>query len=524
MLSLRVELLTGRYVASEFNNRNRAEWPPHPARVFSALVAAYHEAGRPEHGEAALRWLECLEPPQMTFSAASTRDLKIHYVPVNDKAISDASMVSNAWTKVFTAETDKQQTKAEAQLAKAYAKVSEPDKTLGKKFREVAAHVLPGTRTKQPRTFPTVLPEDPVLHYSWEDSPDPNVRAGLDAIAAALVRVGHSSSLVSACWVAGAPEPTWVPDARGGEALRWVGPGQLARLNALHSETPFAEQRVMPYRMARYRPARREVPVRSSRFAADFIVLQRVEGPRLPVLAAESVADAVRKALMSHAGEPTPSLISGHRDDGEPLTEDHLAVVALPYVGGSHASGDLLGVALVPPAGLSLTELQPVYGAIARWEQANLTGSSMPRVVLKLGKLGRWELQRNLELTALHNLRESTWTRASRGWASVTPMVLDRYPGSRPMGHPETQRRIRETIIAACERVGLPAPAQIEVGQSPYFNGSAKAGQFIRRDREDTRPLLHSWLLFDEPVIGPILLGAGRYRGLGLFRPYGESE
>ena len=32
MLALRIELLTGRYVATAYDDRNTAEWPPHPAR------------------------------------------------------------------------------------------------------------------------------------------------------------------------------------------------------------------------------------------------------------------------------------------------------------------------------------------------------------------------------------------------------------------------------------------------------------------------------------------------------------
>ena len=43
MLTIEVELLAGRYAATEHNDRSRAEWPPHPARFFSAMVAALHD-------------------------------------------------------------------------------------------------------------------------------------------------------------------------------------------------------------------------------------------------------------------------------------------------------------------------------------------------------------------------------------------------------------------------------------------------------------------------------------------------
>ncbi|PRQ06270.1 type I-G CRISPR-associated protein Csb2 [Enhygromyxa salina] len=525
ILSLRLELLTGRYVASEFNNRNRVEWPPHPARVFSALVAAHYEAGCPEHGASALRWLEQLPPPQLTFSEASERDVKITFVPVNDKAISDAKQVDNAWAAVFAASNDKQRAKAEKRLSVAFDKVAAPLESLGKNFHEVAAHVLPSSRTKQPRTFPTAIPEDPLVHLTWEATPPPEVQSGLDAIARALVRIGHSSSFVAARWVCEAPAPTWVPDKAGPETLRWVGPGQLAALDALHDAAPFSEQRVMPYSIARYRPARPLVAVASTCFSSRLIVLRKVEGPRLPITATEPVADGIRRALMSHASEPTPPLISGHAPSGGPLLSDHLAIAPLPYVGGAHSRGDLLGVALISPIALTNADLSPLYAAIARWEAASFPESEVPRSTLTLGTLGRWVLERSTDLQSLYNLRETTWTRASRVWASVTPVVLDRHPGSWTKKPELAHARACDVITAACRRIGLSAPTEIEVGFAPFFNGSVDARNYRRRTAAaDRRPLFHTRLHFAEPVMGPILLGAGRYRGLGLLRPRNDRD
>ena len=69
MLALEVEYLLGRALAMAHNDRTGAEWPPHPARLFSALVAALHEADLSEAeriaGRAALAWLEQLPPPAL---------------------------------------------------------------------------------------------------------------------------------------------------------------------------------------------------------------------------------------------------------------------------------------------------------------------------------------------------------------------------------------------------------------------------------------------------------------------------
>lgn len=527
MLTLRLELLMGRYVACTFNDRNRHEWPPHPARVFSALVTAYHDGDASPAQRRALQWLEAQPAPALSFSPAAARDLKTVYVPVNDKALSDTATVRSAWAGVLAPDLPPaRRAKAEARLQTAYTKAGAPEDRLPKSFRETVAHVLPHSRTKQPRTFPSVTPHEPVVWLRFEHDPEPEIRAGLDDLLRQLVRLGHSSSLVAACVVEGeGPSPSWVPDPEGSHPLRWVGPGQLAALEALHAAAPYSEQRVMPYVVARYRPAGTRTTVVDSTFAAELIVLRRVDGPRLPLLAAEPLADAVRRALMHHADDPPAPLISGHDPAGGPLQHDHLAVVPLPFVDAPHATGDLLGVALVPPSSLGRDALLPLYTAIARWEAAHGERGDGPRSVLTLGRLGRWVLERSLDPSPLLNLRESTWTGPATQWASVTPMVLDRHPGAlgdaRPAKRRRAVRRAHQAIEAACVRIGLPPPQCIELDTAPYLRGSEPADRFARRrlDAADRRPRLHVRLSFAQPVRGPVLLGAGRYRGLGLLRP-----
>ena len=66
MLAIEVELLARRYAATTHNDRGRAEWPPHPARFFSALVAALHDNETVDAYEReALLWLERQPPPSL---------------------------------------------------------------------------------------------------------------------------------------------------------------------------------------------------------------------------------------------------------------------------------------------------------------------------------------------------------------------------------------------------------------------------------------------------------------------------
>ncbi|MDA8061229.1 MAG: type I-U CRISPR-associated protein Csb2, partial [Actinomycetota bacterium] len=78
-LVVEIELLTGRYEAAGSADREAAEWPPHPARVFCALVAG---ARSPEDHDA-LRWLEALPAPTVQAAGASLAKLRSGYVVTN---------------------------------------------------------------------------------------------------------------------------------------------------------------------------------------------------------------------------------------------------------------------------------------------------------------------------------------------------------------------------------------------------------------------------------------------------------
>ena len=79
-VSLTIELLSGRYDAAEVDDRERAEWPPHPARLFfCALVAA----ARTAEDRAALEWLHGQPPPLVVATAAAQETRRAGYVVVN---------------------------------------------------------------------------------------------------------------------------------------------------------------------------------------------------------------------------------------------------------------------------------------------------------------------------------------------------------------------------------------------------------------------------------------------------------
>ncbi|MEI6607337.1 MAG: type I-U CRISPR-associated protein Csb2, partial [Verrucomicrobiota bacterium] len=120
-------------------------------------------------------------------------------------------------------------------------------------------------------------------------------------------------------------------------------------------------------------------------------------------------------------------------------------------------------------------------------------------------------------------LRPSRWTRPATTWSSVTPIILDRHPKPHFDKDPVAWRQSCIEIIGnACMRLGLPEPLRVEVSPHSPIAGVPPAFAFVAPADRSGRPLrfhVHATLQFATPISGPLLLGAGRYRGYGLCLP-----
>jgi CRISPR-associated protein Csb2 len=460
MFALSVDFLTGRAVAARADDRDVPEWPPHPARLYFAFANVWAEGGKDSAEEAALRWLESLRPPAVYASGYDERPVVTVYVPPND----------------------------------------------------VRNHAIsPERRSRQPRTFPSVTPHDTVVSFIWSDvDPAPDVRRPLEQLAARTTYVGHSSSLVSVRVTDEAPSPTYVPVERGGTlTMRVPAIGQLDALehaydvyvdSGIRGRLPCADQSYGPV------PVRAVAAPPASVFG-EMIVFRRAGPSRhLPIEASPRVSTLFRAAAMSAAGVGAPEVISGHDSAGAKSERPHVAYVALPDVGHRYADGHLLGVAAILPRDLIDGDRAAVYRALLDVGH------------LALGRAGRWELERIGVDEPARGLRADTWAGEADRWASVTPIELDAFP-DRPFGDEA------ESIVArACERIGLPGPVDVVVGPDSVVHGAPPWHSFARHrptSNRPRRPLVHAVVRFAEPVRGPVLLGAGRYLGLGLLRPFG---
>lgn len=251
-------------------------------------------------------------------------------------------------------------------------------------------------------------------------------------------------------------------------------------------------------------------------FDPNLIVL-RLFGKRISLSATLRLTGALRGALLKHCViQPPPEWLAGHAPDGHPSRMPHLALMPMPFVGSQHADGGIMGVALALPLGLDGREAADFLDPFL-YDENNL---SIPRRLFD----GEWlecQVEQETRERPPLALRPERWTRKSRIWASVTPVVLDRHHDGK-----DRWQRAAEDVKTACERIGLPRPDEVMLHPVSLVEGVSHAREFPRMNRKSdggARSHSHAVLIFGQPVTGPVLVGAGRFRGYGLCLPIDQE-
>ena len=313
----------------------------------------------------------------------------------------------------------------------------------------------------------------------------------------------------------------------GGFRGRWRSP----RAQRLHIEDlnkrltdqfpngqPAAPMRPVPGRWQGYgRPPKGSIPeVPGSVFDPRLIVLG-ISGKRLSLPATLKLTTALRGLLMKECSEqPPPEWFSGHRPDGTPTSEPHLALAPLPFVGAQHADGRVMGLAVVLPAELDPQEAGRCLHPVLHDQETSLP----PEHPLFGGQWFECGIRLETRERPPTNLDSNTWTRRSCVWATVTPVVLNRHFDGK-----DKWERAAESVKDMCEHIDLPRPREVLLHPVSRVEGVPTAREFprlVRKSDGGRRSHNHAVIVFDEPVRGPVLVGAGRFRGYGLCRPMNE--
>jgi CRISPR-associated protein Csb2 len=458
-LSIVVRLREGRYDAAGLDP-GLPEWPPHPARLFCALVeSAVDPADRD-----ALRWLETLPAPHVWASADTGTSKTKGYVVVN--AVKGDG--SQTW----------------------------PGRTNGLRQRVSA------------------LPADDTFAVVWPDAdPDDPILARLVRLAAMVPYVGRSTSAaeVSVLAESVARRPAWT---------HYV-PVPLGSAHAVALRVPFggylhALDEAWAAGIRAWQVAARTVDYASPTPAATD--RGEVDGPysdllvwgfRQPTVAIGgddllTITQSLRRAVMSRVGDQAPIEVDGHGADGIP----HLAYVGLVDVQHDNADGHLLGVAVAMPRHL--------VGATRRAVLHGLLGPGAASAMTTLNAARGRRLHLVYRPDTPWGARPGRWVprHGSRTWVTATPLMLDR--------HLKRTSDVTEEIVRSVVNAGFPAPVSVELLAGPAVKGGIERFRPGTLPAWARRPTVHCRIAFERPLRGPVVAGSLRYLGGGLFVP--ESD
>lgn len=558
MLAIDIHLLTGRYAAASVSDRTEPEWPPHPGRLYSAMVASWAEHGQDAVERAALEWLEQQEPPQICASAlqhTARRHVVTHYVPGNDAtAIRNLHglgvKLSDAEQRVRETEGDG---RAHLSAVKALEKLqikARHDSEAATRVRDVsvkqlesALELLPENRNRQARFYPVMRPDHDHVTFVWHMAePDHDTFAALEDIVARLGRLGHSSSLVAGRVLGTTPESAGretslpgSPQRRSTKSwtLRVPAQGLLTELERSFIRHQGREPRSLPAVYATYHSQEeRGAETPTPQTAGRWWIFDMPPACRVRITRATDLTRALRAAIMSHAPDPLPPMLTGH--GAEPDTR-HAQWLALPMVGSGYSTGDIAALALAAPEDLNdettMAIDQGVAGFLASGNRLSWGGGStvlpQARTSLSAGFDPGSSRRRSAE--------RGYWARTGVAWRTATPIALDRFPraarSKKAADLLSLDDEIAQIVAQSCRDIGLPAPRSVQliegsplVGVPPVMpgrgaaRGPARFG-FYRAASGQVRYSVHVQVVFDTAVTGPIILGAGRHFGYGLMFP-----
>lgn len=493
-LLLSVHFHDGRY-------HGRPDWPPSPARLFQALVAGAARGKAIADGDkGALEWLEALEaPPVIAAPRHRPGQGFSNYVPNNDLD----------------------------------AKGGDPTRV-----NEIRA----------PKLIKPILfdAETPFL-YLWKCAGDGSHARRICAVAERLYQLGRG---IDMAWATGEIVSDGEADARladypgtiyrpsgGGEGVVLAAPtpGSLESLERRHQHARFevVESNRKEAQLFKQppKPLFRQLAYDSPPTRLLFDLIGKQAPAPLTQIAAltEQIRDAAAAKLTDKlpdkAGEIDRCIV-GHGADDVDKTR-RVRITPLPSIGHPKTSPAIRRVLVEVPAAC------PLRADDIAWAFSGL--ELIPARVDE--ETGEVHEQRTLTAAADRRMLRHYGLEGgepSRLWRTITPAALS---VARRRIAPERRRdeakggeeRAREngaavkSVLSALRHAGMNARAEsIRVQREPFAAKGERAETFAHGRFQKER-LWHVEIAFVEPQKGPLLIGDGRYLGLGLMHPVRQT-
>jgi CRISPR-associated protein Csb2 len=452
------------------------EWPPSPWRLFQSILAT---AAR-NHGldEQAFKWLEDLDPPVI-----------LSPTKVNEKK----------------------------RIIKMYVPDNSSDRILNRQERLSEKEMRP-TMIKEPE-----IP----LHYIWSiESEDIGMASKIADYAKDLTTLGWGIDLVAGNGqLMKNDEVTHlihtyqgshqVPSKTIGVSLRCPVKGSYDNLKMVH------ESKKKRFNGLTYTHPKRPTIFKESGYIEKGIPYRAIACLRLlqPIDEAERwasfdprytirVSSWIRGFLCSIAkkdwqfSEPSDVYVAGHHDPRDDRTPPRFSYLPLPTIGHQHADGLIRRVMIAEPYGDD--------GSKADW-----VGSKINTAILK--NESGYNIA-NIERTSKDKTFES-YSSSGRLFKTVTPVIL---PGHDDRKYPKAEKLFLKAIVQAGFDV-----EDIDyyiLQNAPFFKGGYHPREYKVTAHLKGLTAIHVLLKWKCPIYGPLAIGAGRHRGLGLFVPTDDDH
>jgi CRISPR-associated protein Csb2 len=480
-VEIAVRFHTDRYVARRSDNPRRSEWPPSPDRMYQSLTAAACRLSDASARAAARQWIEWLSTlPAPTIIAVPAQEREATHASYAPRGVVSTVSVKKTQERIRAINVRQDLIRLVETALVDPLVVFRYAAEIPEEFREIAASVAAN-----------------VSYLGASESP-------------VLVTIGQPVDVSSA-------HVEYLPDDRGTTELPVPYPGRLADLDAMFeaeaSRIVWEPRRRIPGRMTRYAtPGERIERERAAVGDLDLMVplaFRRrpgTSGPMIDSVYFSGFVAAARAAYLDKlweiCPEGSPGCLTGHdHTSSAPETTSypgaHVAFIPLADVGFRYASSRLRGVGLVLPRGID---------------------SDLRRQALRAFDLDRitvagegYELVHRTAEDSLRALRPANYAAGAETWVTHTPIRLWKMPN-------RSGNDIPDLVAAAVRQAGYPDPVSIETSPVPYAIGSHHVKAYANRF-DKPYWLVHARISFSQRVVGPMIVGRGRYVGFGLCAP-----
>lgn len=499
VLLLCIRFLEGRY-------HGVPEWPPSPARLFQALVAgAIERGGIAADDKVALGWLETLEPP--VIAAPHVRDGQgfSNFVPNND------SEKSPPWSKKVSKRIKPRLFDAGIPLFYAWTfEDTDADKPHAHRVCDIAERLYQlGRGVDMAWAWGEILDEEETrTRFAQHAGPIYRPTPG---------RQGDKRD----CPSHGSLKSLEIRHAANGNRFsrKVEVEGKKVKVNVLFSRPPKPRFRPIAYDSP---PHRSLFDIRTSDSRASFDPQPQEEVVSLVLRLRDEARKRLDQALPEDLVRIERVLIGKNATEADKASR--VRILPLPSIGHAHADQDIRRVLVEVPVNCPLRadDIAWAFSGLVVPDETD-TDNGVTTDETRLVPAADTAMPRHFGVSLSEQPAET-----SRFWQTVMPAALPVHTTrSRMQSSSERLAEEQRALFAvhqALRHAGIEAKVtSLRVQREPFSVKGQHARSFA-----DTRfvkeRLWHVEIGFGEPVAGPLVIGDGRYMGLGLMRPVPGSE